>query len=400
MGGRRGHGEGGISKRSDGRWVARVEVGYVNGKRKRKNVYGKTRKEVAEKLKVLLHQQQQGINIAPERKTVATFLDDWWTQVVVPNRRPGTQDIYKAAVRRIKPHIGHLSLQKLTTADVQAMLAALQNAGYAPSTVDRARDVLINALNVAVEWELIPRNVAARTVPPIVAPYVPRVFLPNEAQRFLVAANGDRFEAAYWLGLLGLRRGEVLGARWPELDLESGAARVEWELVPVRRDAFTNAQRAAREIIQLTDTLALMRPKSPKSRRTVYLPPTLVALLHQHRVRQLQDRLIAGSKWQDRDLVFCSSIGTPILPRNFLRARKALLKRAALPNTRFHDLRHSFVSLLAASGEVSLKVIQELAGHSDPRITQQVYTHVTEDQKREAAAIMEGLLGGASRDVA
>jgi integrase len=124
----------------------------------------------------------------------------------------------------------------------------------------------------------------------------------------------------------------------------------------------------------------------------------VIALLHRHHAQQLQDRLLAGEQWQDHDLVFCSRIGTPIVPRNFLRERQALLRRAGIPNIRFHDLRHSFVSLLIAAG-VPLKVVQELAGHSDPRITQQIYTHVTDDQKREAASIMDTLLSGALQNV-
>lgn len=398
MGARRGHGEGSISKRTDGRWMARVDLGYVNGKRKRKYVYGKTRKEVADQLKSLLHQQQQGINIAPDRQTVAQYLEHWLKDIVAPRCRPTTQEIYAASVRRIVKFIGNIQLAKLTPQHVQAMLNDLLAEGYKPATVDRARDVLINALNQAVKWDLMPRNVATLTDPPKVEAYRPKVFTPVQAQQFLAVTVGDRFEVAYWLGLLGLRRGEVLGLRWPEIDLEEGVLYVRWGLEPIRRDLYTDAQREARGIHQLTDTLTLVKPKTEESERTVHLPKSVIALLRQHRIQQLQDRLLAGEQWQDHDLVFCGRIGTPIVPRNFLRERQALLRRAGIPNIRFHDLRHSFVSLMIAAG-VPLKVVQELAGHSDPRITQQIYTHVTEDQKREAASIMDTLLSGALQNV-
>lgn len=212
------------------------------------------------------------------------------------------------------------------------MLNDLLAEGYKPATVDRARDVLINALNQALKWDLMPRNVAALTDPPQFEAYRSKVFTPVQAQQFLAVTVGDRLELAYWLGLLGLRRGEVLGLHWPEIELETGVLYVRWGLEAIRRDLYTDAQRQARGIHQLTDTLALVKPKTEESERTVHLPKSVIALMHQHRVQQLQDRLLAGAQWQDHDLIFCSRIGTPIVPRNFLRERQALLRRAGIPS--------------------------------------------------------------------
>ncbi len=395
---RRGHGEGSISQRADGRWMGRVDLGYQGGKRKVKTIYGKTRKEVADKLRILIQQQRQGVNIAPERQTVEAFLLRWLDEVVRPTKRPGTLDIYTAAVRRMLPHIGSTQLQKLTVQQVQAMLSALLREGYAPATVDRARDVLINALNVAQRWELVPRNVAALTEPIKVDAYTPHVYSPLQAQQFLQAAAGDALEAAYWLGLSGLRRGEVLGLRWQDINLSASEIRVQWSLESIRRERLSDAERAARGILQLTDTLALSRTKTDESQRVVYLSPGLTALLEEHQRRQSMLREALSTTWKDFNLVFCTGKGTPIAPRNFLRSRQDLLKRAGLPQVRFHDLRHSFVSLLVAAG-VPLKVVQELAGHSDPRITQQIYTHVSEDQKRDAATTLDMLLRRTVKEV-
>jgi integrase len=371
---RRGHGEGAIGLYKDGRWVARIDLGIVEGKRKRKAIYGKTRKEVAEKLKVALREQQQGVNIAPKQQTLGKFLDEWLANVVSQSRRPTTHEIYSYAVKRIKKHIAHIQLAKLTAQHVQGMLTLLAADGYSPTTIDRARDVLINALNQAMTWELVSRNVAKQATPPKVEPYQPRVLSQQEAQKLLTTAAGDRLGALYRVGLsLGLRRGEVLGLRWDDIDFEAKTLQV------------------ANNLQLIGGKLVLVPPKTKESRRTLSLSPRLISALREHKARQLLEQMVAGASWKGQNLVFCTSIGTPIAPRNLLRSYKALLGRAGLPDMRFHDLRHSFVTLLLAQGE-SLKVVQELAGHSDPRITQQIYQHVTSDQKRQAVVRMDALL--------
>jgi integrase len=203
----RGHGEGTIVRRSDGRWMGQIDLGYIDGKRKRKTVYGKTRKEVAEKLNVLLTQHGQGYNIAPERQTVAQFLERWLQDVVEPSTRPRTYRVYAQHVRgHIIPRIGHIQLTKLTAQHVQSMLNTELKAGLSPVWVERTRDVLRNALNQAVKWEFVSRNAAALANPPKVEQRTPRILTPTEVQRLLAAAQNDRLEALYRVALtLGLR---------------------------------------------------------------------------------------------------------------------------------------------------------------------------------------------------
>ncbi len=372
---RRGHGEGSISQRSDGRWMASVDLGYVDGKRKRKYIYGKTRKEVAEALKSLLHQQQHGVNIAPERQTVGQFLERWLADVVIPRTRPATHEIYGRSVQRITCYIGRVQLAKLSPQQVQELLRSLAADGLAPATVQRARDVLRNALNEAVKWGLVARNVAALIDPPKVERYGARVLTPAEAQQLLATATGDRLEALYRVALsLGLRRGEVLGLRWQDVDLVKGILRVAMALQRVNGE------------------LTLVPPKTTSSQRTLPLPPSLILTLRQHHMRQLQDRLLAGSRWHDHDLVFPTRIGTPISPRNLLRSFGALLQRAGLPHMRIHDLRHSCATLLAAQG-VPPKVAMEILGHTDIRTTLAIYTHVLDDSKQQAISALDAILG-------
>jgi integrase len=350
-------------------------LGYVNGKRKRKVIYGKTRKEVAEALKVVLRDKQLGMPVPVERQTVAQYLTRWLTDVAVPKVRLSTMQVYEETVERIVPHIGRVPLAKLTPQDVQRMLQEMAGAGAAPSSVARARAVLRNALGQALRWGLIPRNVAALTDAPPEERKVPKVLTPHDARALLEAARGERFEALYHVALaLGLRQGELLGLRWQDVDLEAGTLRIEQTIKAVR------------------NKLVIQSPKTRRSRRTLPLPPYVVEHLHRHRVRQLEEQLLAGKRWQEHDLVFASSVGTPIQPRNLLRAFHQLLAHAGLPRMRFHDLRHSCATLLAAQG-VPPRVAMEILGHANISTTMNIYTQVLDDSTRQALFGMGTLLG-------
>jgi integrase len=311
---------------------------------------------------------------------VQQFLERWLSDVVAQRCRPTTYEMYRHSVQRMTKHIGQIQLRTLGPQHVQAMLKQLGQEGYAPATVDRARDVLINALNQAVEWQLMPRNVARLTSPPRVESYAPHVLTPGEAQRLLQAAQEDRLAALWRVALsLGLRHGEVLGLRWCDVDLDRGTL---WIAVNLQR---------------INGALVLVKPKKQENLRTLALPASLIAALRQHKGRQLQEKLVAGARWHDHGLVFCTRIGTPISPRNLLRSLQMLLDRAHLPHMRFHDLRHSCATLLLAQG-VPVKVVQEILGHTDPHVTLGIYQHVVMEDRRQAATIMDGLLSESHED--
>jgi integrase len=354
--------------------MARLDLGYINGKRKRKCLYGKTRKEVAKQLRQYQVQRDQGINIAPERLTVSQFLERWLADVVSQRCRLTTREVYRHNIRRITKHLGGMQLAKLTSQQVQDMLKALVADGYAPATVDRARDVLINALETAVQWELIPRNVAKLTTPPKVEQYRPRVLLLEEMQRLVAAAAPHRYlNVLCRLGLLGLRKGEALGLRWQDIDFTAGTLHIA-----------VNLQR-------VNGKLVLVRPKTHESQRTLPMPASLVTALHVHQARQRTDQLLAGSAWKEHGLVITTKIGTPLSPRRLLEDFTKLLQRAGLPHMRFHDLRHSCATLLLKAGE-PIKVVQEILGHRDPRITLGVYQQVAAEDRARTIARMDALL--------
>lgn len=373
---RRGAGDGSIYQRADGSWCAIIDLGMVNGKRKRKFIYGSSRKEVAEKLTQLLHQQQQGLNIDPQRITVGAFLDRWLEEVIKPHRRARTYRSYADTIRlHLKPRLGQHQLAKLTAAQVQTMINDLARASGARTT-QYARAVLQRALNRAVKWELVARNVVLATDPPRSKPRTITPLTEAQAQRLLAAVAGHRLEALYRIALsLGLRRGEVLGLRWADIDVPKKTLRITGALQRVQ------------------GKLERSEPKTRAGARALLLPDVLVDMLAEHQRRQAEERSRWGAEWQEHDLVFPTERGTPMEPSNLHRHFKLALKRAGLPlTTRFHDLRHSCATFLIAQG-VHPRVVMEILGHSQISLTMNTYGHVLPETQREATLKVAGMFG-------
>jgi integrase len=232
------------------------------------------------------------------------------------------------------------------------------------------------ALKKALTWGLVARNVALLADAPKVERYEVQPIDANEAQKFLEIIKGDRLEALFSVGLsLGLRRGEVLALKWSDIDFEGQTLRVNGSLQ------------------RLQGKLLILPPKTKKSTRSLNLPKTLLQKLREHRARQLEERLALGANWQDHNLVFCTSLGTPIEPRNVQRKLAALMKDSGMRYFRLHDLRHFFASLLLAQG-VELKVVSELLGHSSIQITGDIYAHVLPKLKEQAIDLLDSILTG------
>lgn len=365
---RRGHNEGSIRQRADGIWEVRISL--PNGKRK--SLYGKTRREVQDKLRAAQRDLDKGIDLAASGQRVSEFLTIWLDSVVRPTKAPKTAASYEEIVRlHLIPSIGAHRLDKLTPAHVAAMLHAKTEAGLSPRRVHHIRAVLRNALNQAMRWDLVSRNVAALVDPPRQVSVEVRPFTVAEAKALLAAAAGDRLEAAFRVALtLGLREGEVLGLHWSDIDLASARLRVR-----------TAVQR-------IDGKLILKEPKSAKSKRTLYLPASLVTALKVHHDRQAFERQVAGDRWQESGLVFPSTIGTPTDPRNLIRSWHRLQARADVERRPFHTTRHTAASLLMAEG-VPLKIVQEILGHSLLSTTADLYSHLYPEAFQEAADAME-----------
>lgn len=380
---KRGQGEGSIYKRNDGLWVAAVNLGYQNGKLRRKVYYGKTHDEVKTKLIAALHNHQQGIPIVTERQTVGQFLDRWLCDCVKPSVRPMTYRSYEQLVRiHLKPELGKIPLEKLSPQRVQKFMNDKMAEkiidektvkGLSPRSVQYLRAVLRKALGQALRWNLVARNVATLVDPPKVERPEIRPMFPDEAKKFLKAIQGDRLEALFSVALaMGLRQGEALGLRWQDIDFDSKVIRVRNSLQRIDKK------------------LTLTELKTKSSRRDLPLIDVVLNALKAHRSRQLEEKLSVGRDWQETGFVFTTSIGTPLDARNVIRKYHALLTKAELSRYRFHDLRHSCASLLLAQG-VPLKVVSDILGHSQISITADYYAHIAPEMQREALSGMSTL---------
>jgi integrase len=406
--------------------MARIDLGWRDGRRRSKAIYGRTRRAVADGLRDALKAAHDGTLIADERQTVGDFLARWLQDVARPRVRPRTFAGYDATVdRHVAPHLGKLPLRKLTPQHLQAWMTALERSGVSAGRRRYARVVLRMALNTAVRWRLVAANSATLIDPPRTTGREIRPLNPDEAKRLLTTAKNQPLEAFVTVALAcGLRLGEALGLQWADVDLDAGTlqvrravqrfggdARARRPLLAERKrlraalKALPRTQDAAETRMELRKSLEAVRkalaplktavqitePKSTRSRRTIALPTVVVTALRTQRVRQLEARLVAGGRWQEGGFVFTSAIGSPLDPRNVTRQFKTLLRSAELPNVRLHDLRHSCATLLLAQG-VNPRVVMETLGHSQVSLTLNTYSHVLPSLQHDAAARIDAIL--------
>ena len=376
--GRRSHGEGAVYRRErDGKWVVTIELGWSGGKRRRKSAVAGSEQAALTRLAALREAHAAGRSLPARERTVGAWLEEWLSDVkAFDGTRPATLAAYRfIATRYITPVIGAIALDKLGPADVQRLLAAARRENPSASTLRHVHGVLRNALNDAERLELVPRNVARAVKSPPLNRGERRSLTTEEARRFLDVVARERLEALFVVAMTtGLRRGELLGLRWDDVDLDQG-------LLHVRRS-----------LQRVDGALRIMEPKTARSRRTVPLPASAVAALRRHRSRQGEERLLAGALWRDSGIVFASTIGTLLEPRNVNRRFEVLRDRAALPWLRLHDLRHACATLLLAQG-VDPRTIMELLGHSAIGVTMNTYTHVLPEVLRAASEAMDRALG-------
>jgi integrase len=389
---RRGHGEGSIYRRdTDGRWVGSVNLGWENGRRRRKVVYGRTQAEVVRKIKQLHAEISKGLPPPDDRTTVEQLLHRWLRDVVPGRVGPATLENYRLiAEHHIIPELGKKKLTALSPADVQALLRRKQETrlprrvrtgdgiveqptaagGYSPRTVRLIRVVLGQALGQAERWGMVGRNVVRLTDGPREPKTEGRTLTPEQARSLLQAASGERLEAAFVVMLsLGLRRGEVFGLRWMDVDFES------------------NILTVSQALSRVGSHLVLGPPKTERSRRKINLPAPVATSLRAHKKRQAAEWLVVGESWLDTDLVFTSEVGTPLDPANFRHSFDRVAAKVGLVGWHPHELRHSCASILLAQG-VPIEVVSRVLGHSSIRITADVYGHILDPQRQQAAEAM------------
>jgi integrase len=335
---RRANDEGSIWKRRDGRYSGAYFVPTPGGGRVRRYVYGSSRDEVHEKLVDLMVRVQRGLPVPSTRETVSGYLRGWLEEVAAKRVRTNTLTGYRINIERhIIPRIGRRKLAKLTARDVRLMLEDCRKAGLSEGSVRYLHGTLRVALEDAMREDLVSRNVAKLVRLSMPDRPETRVLSATEGKRLLRATMDDRLAAALvLLVLLGLRRSELLGLRWQDVDLERRVLRVRQGLH------------------YLQGELRFLPPKTRRSRRTVPLPDLCVEALREHREHQDEEQAASLHPWPDTGLVFVTSVGTPIDPNNFSRTFARWSKEASLPVVRLHDLRHTPVSRCCSRWECTL----------------------------------------------
>ncbi|WP_314175696.1 tyrosine-type recombinase/integrase [Streptomyces winkii] len=394
------NGAGTITHRQDGRYQGRAYVETASGIRKRVSVYGRTWEEAHRNLIDLQSQEQRGVPLPDTDSTLGEYLAYWLAEEIAPHRRPKTYQGYESVVRvHLVPGLGNKRIRELRAQEVRVWLNRVReecqcckhgwdanrlpprccDAGQccehklSARMVQSIHAVLRNALEHAVREELITRNVAKLVKSPAPSYRTGKGLSPVQAKLVLKELRDHRLYALYVLALLlGMRRGELLGLRWSAVDLEKGTLTV-----------VTNLQRVSGE-------LRLVLPKTRSSERTIPLPALAVVALREHQERQAQERVTAGSGWKENGLVFPSRLGTPFEPDNLRRSWDPVRKRLGL-DLRFHDLRHTCITLLLDLG-TPVHIVQQIAGHSDHGVTMQVYAHASLDEQRKALGRLEGTL--------
>ncbi len=356
--GRRANGEGTLVRRGDGRWQASGYVLVAGGGRKRVHFYGTTQQAAREKLQAALEQARRNIPVPETSWSVGRYLDYWMRTVVPIKTRPRTAELYESTVRLyISPFIGKKRLDKLSVQDVQELINRLYADGNSERTLHRVRTVLSSALSRAEKEELVYRNVARLIDLP---KYERKAITPwtgEQATAFLAACAGHRWEIGYHLLLTyGMRRGEVLGLRWSDIDFEG-------DIIHVRQ-----------QLQRIQGLLQTGPVKTSAGKRDLPLLPN---------IREMLLRLHEMQTSDPDELVLLSSTGTPVDPKNFVRTFHEIRDRTGLPRITVHHTRHTAATLLKNLG-VPVRDVQLILGHSNITTTQEIYQHGDVTGQREA----------------
>lgn len=379
--GKRSNGEGTIFKRSDGRWCA----AYFDKEYRRHYVYGKTQKEIKQKLK----KKMSEVNVSTKGKGIT--VDEWMVQYLDEYKRNEVKEttywsymeLYEKHIK--KSDIGLSELQSLTSQQLQKFYNDKKEQDYNPKTI-RHMYVLINsALDKAMQIKLLNENVNRQTVIPKKEAYTAKVLSAEEVKKILVNAKEDKLYPIIALEIYtGLRKGEIMALKWENISFDQEELHVEGNLCRVVKEINADGSKCYE--------YKIMEPKTAKSKRVVPLLPGAIEALKMQQAMQAQDKEMYSEIYNDQGLIFARCDGTFLSQRAFMDKYHAFLKRYGASDVRFHDLRHTFATLLLEAGEEP-KAIQELLGHSTYSTTMDIYAHVTKKGKVNAIKRLDILVG-------
>mgnify|MGYP001241919903 FL=1 len=359
--------------------LVRVFLGTnADGRRRYHNkVIRGTKKEALQYQTSVLSDLDRGTFIEPSKETLNEYLDRWLNTSAAPRLRERTLRDYRSLLARyVRPVLGHKMLPAVMPLDIQDLYTSMLESGLSPRTIRYTHAVLSSALKQAVKWQLLPRNAAEYVDLPRQKRTEMYAMSKDEVASFLATAKEDRWGTLFLLAVTtGMRPGEYMGLQWKDVNLDEGMIHVNKSLVRNKSEWRFD------------------EPKTAKSRRTVKLAPTVVKSLRAHRSKQAAERLRAGIRYQDYDLVFATDTGQPLESRNLIKRHfKPVLKQAGLRETiRLYDLRHTCATLLLAAGEHP-KIVSEMLGHASIQLTLDTYSHVLPDMQQGAVAKLEDML--------
>ena len=386
---------GNIEKRGEDQYRIRIFIGRDATEKPlyhRETICG-TWTQANQRLTNILKELDDGAYIEPSKVTVGQYLDRWMRDYVAA-KRPKTKDTYENMLKYITPTLGHLQLQKLRPYNIQALYRELLEDGriirkqgkadnatvlpptLSPTTVNKIHRTLHAALEMAVQWDLIIRNPADRVKAPQPQKRRMQVWTNEELTRFLGYMSGHRLYALYALvTATGLRRGEVAGLRWADVDTEKCTISIQQTVIVVK---------GKQEIQPM--------PKTDASEATMQISPVMVDILHRHKLAQQQERWGWQDQYEDNGLVFCQDNGKPLRVDNLgKRDFPNLCKKAQVPVIRFHDLRHTYATYLFGQG-YSAPDVQRRLRHSRASTTVDMYGHSLPETQRQAAISTDAIL--------
>lgn len=378
---KRANGEGSISKRSNGTWEGKITVGFdpSTGKQIRKSIYGRTQKEVRDKMNEL-QLQYANVSTVEENDAVEMTLSEWldtWLADYIQDVKPGTKVSYTSIVdNHIRPVLGKIALQKLKPPMIQKFYNQLREKGLSPKYIKNIHGVLHRALDMAIKIEFIEKNYTSvcslpksemKEIQPLDAP---------EQRKLLDAIKGEEYEDLIIVDLFtGLRSGELIGLTWDCIDFDKGIISVKKQLVQTRQ---TGAEYTFGSL------------KNGKTR--VIMPAQFVIqILKRHKIRQAEMRLAAGEFWNEGkfpNLVFTHRDGSHLSQPTVWKEFQKLLEKAGLEHHRVHDLRHTFAINSIMAGD-DIKTLQENMGHYSAAFTLDRYGHVTETMRKASSDRMQ-----------
>ncbi|MCD5402021.1 site-specific integrase [candidate division NPL-UPA2 bacterium] len=344
-----------------------------------------TKRQAEELLIQKLKELQDGTYFEPTEITLADFLEKWLDNYASGNVKQKTLDSYKNTIyNHIIPEIGPIHLKKLRPLHVQSLLSSKQKTGRADgkegglsNTSIRYIHVIIKlALSHAVKWELVPRNIADMVLSPKIQNAQIQYWTKEETRKFLKTIKEHRLYPLYLLAITtGMRRGEILGLRWQDINLKKDIVRINQTLLNT----------TIGDIIQDS-------AKTDGSKRTLDISPTVSAELSRHRKKQAEEFTVLGQPEKDFDLVFTSKAGTPFSPRNLNRNFNLLVKKTGLKPITFHGLRHTYATLMLTEYGQDITTVSARLGHAKVTVTYEKYSHIIPKKQKEAALKTDDLI--------